>query len=388
MINFKNTEIAFGSKTNGQLRKAYFLFSLMNKAWLVNTGSNIGLWAMRVGLPIAPIVRYTMFEQFCGGTSLADCQSTVEHLDKYRALTVLDYGAEAKEVEADYDFTMAEQMRAIELAAKNTGKIPVITCKFTALASFSTLEKLQKGEPLDATETANFVNAKNRLQAICQYAFDRKVAVFIDAEESWIQHPIDAIAEAMMAQFNTSRVTVYNTYQLYLQSRLPYLHESFERAQKGGYMLGAKLVRGAYMQKERKRADEMGYASPVQPDKAATDRDYDAALAFCVQRYQKIGSCAATHNEKSTALQVALMEKNTIPNGHAHLNFCQLYGMSDHLTFNLANAGYNAAKYLVYGEVSDVFPYLVRRAQENSSITGDMSRELSFLTAEVKRRGL
>lgn len=388
MINFKNTEIAFGSKTNTQLRKAHLLFSLMNKAWLVNMGSNIGLWAMRVGLPIAPIVRYTMFEQFCGGTSLSECQSTVEHLDKYRALTVLDYGAEAKETEVDYDFTTAEQLRAIELAAKNIGKIPVITCKFTALAAFSTLEKLQNGEPLDATETANFAKAKQRLKDICQYAFDKKVAVFIDAEESWIQNPIDAVAEAMMAQFNTSRVTVYNTYQMYLQSRLPYLRESFVRAEEKGYLLGAKLVRGAYMQKERKRADEMGYASPVQPDKAATDRDYDAALAFCVQNYKKIGSCAATHNEKSTALQVELMEKNTIPNNHAHLNFCQLYGMSDHLTFNLANTGYNAAKYLVYGEVHDVFPYLVRRAQENSSITGDMSRELSFLTAEVKRRGL
>jgi proline dehydrogenase len=388
MIDFKNTEIAFSSKTDGQLRKAHLLFGLMNKAWLVNVGSNIGLWAMRAGLPIAPIVRYTMFEQFCGGTSLGECQPTIEHLHKYNALTVLDYGAEAKETEADYDFTMFETMRAIDLADKNSGKIPVVSCKFTGLASFPTLEKLHANEPLTEQERIDFAHAENRLLQICQYAFDKKVAVFIDAEESWIQNPIDDLVEMMMMRFNRQRITVYNTYQMYLQSRLPYLKASFERAENSGYLLGAKLVRGAYMEKERKRAEALGYPSPIQPDKATTDRDYDAAVAFCVQNYEKIGSCVASHNEKSTALQVELMEQNGIAKNHDHLNFCQLYGMSDHLTFNLGYAGYNSAKYLVYGQVHDVFPYLVRRAQENSSITGDMSRELGFLTQEKKRRNL
>jgi proline dehydrogenase len=386
MINFKNTEIAFGSKTDGQLRKAHFLFSMMNKAWLVRFGSNLGLWAMRMGLPINPIIRYTMFEQFCGGTNLNECLPTIEHLYKYNALTVLDYGAEAKTTEADYDRTMSEFLRAIDLAAQNKGKIPVVVCKFTGLASFETLEKLHAAEPLTEAEFADFTRAKTRLKTVCQAAFDKKVAIFIDAEESWIQRPIDAVVEEMMQQFNTARITVYNTYQLYLQSRLPYLRESFARAEKGGYLLGAKLVRGAYMEKERKRAETLGYPSPVQPDKAATDRDYNEAVAFCVENYTKISSCVASHNEKSTALQVELMAQKGIPNNHAHLNFCQLYGMSDHLTFNLGHAGYNSSKYVVYGEIHDVFPYLVRRAQENASITGDMSRELSFLTAEVERR--
>ena len=385
-IDFKNTEIAFSSKTNAQLRKAYFLFGLMNKAWLVRVGSQLGLWAMKVRLPITPIIRATMFEQFCGGENLDACQPTINHLADYHALTILDYGAEAKESEADFDFTMRETMRAIDLAAKNKGKIPVVSCKFTGMTRFELLEKLHRGEPLTAAEQADYKKACARLDAVCKHAYAQQVGVFVDAEESWIQDPIDALAETLMAQYNQARVVVYNTYQMYRHDRLQYLHDSYARATAGGYLLGAKLVRGAYMDKERKRAESMGYASPIQPNKAACDADYDAAVRFCVAHYTQIGSCVASHNQTSTQLQVTLMGEQGIAAQHPHLNFCQLYGMSDHLTFNLGNAGYNSAKYLVYGQVREVFPYLVRRAQENASITGDMSRELSFLTAEVKRR--
>jgi proline dehydrogenase len=388
MLDFKNTEIAFGGKTNAQLRKAYFLFSMMNKAWLVRVGSSLGLWAMRWQLPIAPMVRYTMFAQFCGGENLDDCQPTADDLHKNKVLAILDYGAEAKESEADFDFTMRETMRAIDLGAKNTGKIPVVSTKFTGMARFYLLEKLHAKTPLTAEEQVEYQRSCGRLEAICKYAAERNIGVFVDAEESWIQQPIDDLVEEMMRRYNRERVTIYNTYQLYLHSRLPYLYASATRAKEGGYLLGAKLVRGAYMEKERKRAAEQGYESPVQPDKAATDRDYNAAVRFVVDNYQLIGSCVASHNEASTRLQADLMRERNIPLNHPHLNFCQLYGMSDHLTFNLGHSGYNSSKYVVYGQVRDVFPYLVRRAQENSSISGDMSRELSFIDQEMKRRKL
>ncbi len=388
MLDFNNTEIAFAGKTDTQLRKAYFLFSMMNKAWLVRISSKLGLWAMSCRLPIEPMVRYTMFAQFCGGEDLEDCQPAVDDLAKNKTLAVLDYGAEAKTTEADFDFTMRENMRAIDLAAKNGGKIPVVVSKFTGLARHDLLEKIEAGETLTDDETAAYKRSCGRLDAICKYAAERKIAIFVDAEESWIQQPIDEIVEEMMRRYNRERVTVYNTYQMYLQSRLPYLQASAERAKQGNYLLGAKLVRGAYMEKERRRAEEMGYPSPVQADKAATDRDYNEAVRFVVENYKDIASCAATHNEASTRLQTELMAEKNIPNNHPHLNFCQLYGMSDNLTFNLADANYNSSKYTVYGQVRDVFPYLVRRAQENSSISGDMSRELSFIDREVKRRKL
>ena len=388
MLDFKNVEIAFASKTDTKLRKTYFLFSMMNKSWLVRLGGSVGLWAMRWRLPIAPLVRYTMFEQFCGGEDLAGCQKTVDDLYHNQTLTILDYGAEAKTSEADFDFTMRETMRAIDLAVQNKGKIPVVTAKFTGMARHDLLERLHANDPLNAEEAAEYERSCGRLEAICKYALERKVGVFLDAEESWIQQPIDDLVERLMRQHNRERVTIYNTYQLYLTSRLPYLYASAQRAKEGNYLLGAKLVRGAYMEKERKRAEELGYSSPVQVDKAATDADYNAAVRFVVANHTHINSCVATHNEASTRLQAELMDEAGIDKKHPHLNFCQLYGMSDHLTFNLADAGYNSSKYVVYGKISDVFPYLVRRAQENSSISGDMSRELSFIDQEMKRRKL
>lgn len=388
VVNLQNTQIAFNSKTDAQLRKAYWLFRVMNNAFVVRWGSKLGLLANSLRLPIGPIVRFTMFEQFCGGVTLKECETTTNHLYKYDALTILDYGAEAKESEKDFDKTMQETMRAIDSAAASGGKIPVISCKFTGLAPFVLLEKLHAGKPLSRKENETYERATARLDTICKYAEAKSVGVFIDAEESWIQQPIDDLAEEMMRRYNTQKVAVYNTYQMYRHDRLPYLKASFARAASGGYLLGAKLVRGAYMEKERARAAEKGYASPIQIDKAATDRDYNMAIRFVVDNHERIGSCAATHNGASSLLQLELMDAQNIPHNHAHLNFCQLYGMSDPLTFNLADAGFNAAKYVVYGAVNEVFPYLVRRAQENASITGDMSRELSFITQEMKRRGL
>lgn len=389
-VDFSNTQNAFEAKSDAELRRMYWLFSLMNKAWLVNVGSKLGLAALRLRLPLVkPAMKATIFEQFCGGTTLLDCQDNIDRLYRYDTLTILDYGAEAKNSEQDFNKTMNETIRAIDFAATNES-VPVVSTKVTGMARFSLLEKLQTAAPddLTGTERTEYRNVVKRLESICHRAQETGVGVFFDAEESWIQNPIDDLVMQMMQQFNTTKAVAYNTYQLYRHDRLEALKKDHRRALDEGFMLGAKLVRGAYMDKERERALAHGYPSPIQPDKASTDRDFNDAVRYCLDHYDTIASCNASHNQQSCELQIELMDEYDVPRNHPHVNFCQLYGMSDHLTFNLAQAGYNVAKYLPYGSLEDVVPYLIRRAQENSSVTGDMSRELSLITKEMKRRGL
>ena len=387
-IDFTNTATAFAGKTDAELKKSAWLFRLMNQSWLVNIGSKIGLTALQWNLPLVEeTIKKTIFEQFCGGTTLLDSQSTIRKLHQQKAQSILDYGAEGKITELDFNGTMNESIRAIDFAEQNEST-PVISLKITGLARFELLEKKQKGEALTEAEKKEFKNVNKRLDAICYAAHNKKVGVFIDAEESWIQGTIDFLAKKMMKRYNEEIVIVYNTYQMYRHDRLQFLIDSYEEARREGYLLGAKLVRGAYMEKERTRALEYNYPSPIQVNKDATDNDYNTAIQFCVENYAYIGSCNASHNAYSCALQANLIEQKGIQKDHPHLNFCQLFGMSDHLTFNLADAGYNVAKYLPYGTVKDVVPYLIRRAQENTSITGDMNREYELLVREMKRRGL
>ena len=265
---------------------------------------------------------------------------------------------------------------------------PVIGTKITGLARFELLEKAQLGGKLTEDEQREYDNAFKRLDSICYVAHENGVGIFIDAEESWIQDTIDYMTFSMMERYNRQRAIVYNTYQLYRHDRLNFLKKSHHIAQKKNYILGAKLVRGAYMEKENARAEKMGYPTPIQPDKEATDKDYNAAIKFCVERYQRIACCNASHNETSAWYMLELIERNNITPGHPHLNFCQLLGMSDHLSFNLAKAGFCVAKYVPYGPVRDVVPYLIRRAQENTAVVGDMSRELGFIVKEMERRGI
>lgn len=387
-IDFTNTAVAFAGKTDAELKHSTRLFKLMNQSWLVNLGSKLGVTAINLNLPFAEnIIKNTIFEQFCGGTTLLDSQSTINKLYEQKSLSILDYGAEAKTTELDFNGTMNEAIRAIDFAKQNKS-VPLITLKITGLARHELLEKIQKEAALTEEEKKEYKNVNKRLDAICYAAHNKKVGVFIDAEESWIQDTIDFLAKKMMKRYNKETVIVYNTFQMYRHDRLQYLIDSFEEARREDYLLGAKIVRGAYMEKERNRAAELNYPSPIQPNKKATDNDFNTALQFCVENYAYIASCNATHNAYSTALQASLIEDQGIQKNHPHLNFCQLYGMSDHLTFNLADAGYNVAKYLPYGPVKDVVPYLIRRAQENSSITGDMNREYELLVREMKRRGL
>lgn len=388
ILDFDNTEIAFAHLDDRALKRSAWLFGLMNKPYLVRYGSALGLWAVENKLPFAErVIKATIFDQFVGGRTLLDSQKAIEHLARYGVMTILDYGAEAKETETDFNHTMNENLRAIDFAARNS-HIPVVSTKITGLARFGLLERIQNSERLSREDLNEYRSALKRIDAICYHAAKKGVSVYIDAEESWIQKTIDHIVWLMMRAYNRQRPVVYNTFQMYRSDRLEFLSQSFDRAREEGFILGAKLVRGAYMEKEAQRAAEKGYENPINPGKAATDDLYNTGLRFCLQHIEHIGLCNASHNAASNLLQVELMAQFNIPRDHPHTMFSQLYGMSDNLTFNLAKAGFRAAKYMPYGQVSDVIPYLIRRAQENTSVTGDAGREYSLILKEMKRRGL
>ncbi|MCC6280681.1 MAG: proline dehydrogenase family protein [Saprospiraceae bacterium] len=360
----------------------------MSRAWLVKYGSSVGLWAVEKGMPFAEtVVKNTIFEQFCGGTTLLDCQNNIDRLAAFHTLSILDYGVEAKETETDFNLTMNENIRAIDFASRSK-HIPVVSTKVTGVARFALLEQIQNEKELSKSELAEYRNVLKRIDAICYHAANKGVSVFIDAEESWIQDSIDHLVWLMMKRYNKTRVVVYNTFQLYRKDRLQFLMDSYDRAQSAGFLLGAKLVRGAYMEKERLRAEEMGYENPINPNKNATDDHYNTALRFCIDHIETLALCNASHNAESAMLQVELMDKKDIPHDHPNCLFSQLFGMSDNLTFNLADAGFRVAKYVPYGQVADVIPYLIRRAQENTTVTGDVGRELALITQEMKRRGI
>ena len=387
-LDFRNTEIAFADKTNSELKQSATLFKMMNSPLLVKIGSNLALAGVKMHLPfVESIIKATVFNHFCGGTSLLDCQKSIDRLFRQNVLTILDYGAERQTDEDDFDATLSETLKALEFAASNES-VPCVSTKLTGISNLDLLEKIQRGDDLDVSEQHSYDLLKGRLEMLGTKARDLGVGVFIDAEESWIQEPIDALVEEMMREYNKNKVIVYNTYQLYRHDKLDDFKADYEKARSGGYLFGAKLVRGAYMEKERDRAEDMGYLSPIHIDKPSVDKDYDEAVRFCVANFETIGSCNASHNWDSNILQAKLIEEKGIVKNHPHLNFCQLYGMSDNITFNLADKGYNVAKYLPYGPVKEVVAYLIRRAQENSSVTGDMSREYKQLSDEMKRRGI
>jgi proline dehydrogenase len=386
-LDFTNTEVAFSSKTNKELREMKWLFGLMNNQRLVDFGSQLALFAVKHNFPFAQrIIKRTLFKHFCGGTSIFECQPKIDKLFLSQVATILDFGAEAKESEEDFDETMKETLKAIDFAASNNS-VPIVSSKISGLGRFDLLAKLQAGKTLSEPEMTELAALKNRVFSLCEHAEKRGVGIMIDAEETWVQDVIDDLVEELMEQFNKEKVVVYNTYQMYRKDKLDDLHQAYENARADNYLLGAKLVRGAYMVKERERAENMHYPSPIQNTKADTDRDYNKALKFCVDHYEYIGSCNATHNVESCRLQAEWIANKDIANNHPRLNFCQLYGMSDYITFNLANKGYNVAKYVPYGPVKDVVPYLIRRAQENTAMTGEMSRELSLIEKEIERRG-
>lgn len=387
-ISFDNTEIAFKYLTNKQLKKAYWLFKVINANILVEVGPALTTFALKIGLPITGLLKNTIFKQFCGGENIEQCSPTIELLAKHKVKTILDYSKEGSGTEDSFDETRDEILKTIEKASTSPDKIPFTVFKLTGLARFGLLEKLSKESTLIDIEKYEYQKVVNRVTQICETAFNKNVSIMIDAEESWIQLAIDDIALSMMRKFNKKKAIVFNTYQLYRTDKLNSLKADTLIADAHEFFLGAKLVRGAYMEKERKRAFNYGYKSPIHETKEATDKDYNSALRYCLQHINRVRIVAGTHNEYSCELLTHLMKEKSLHSGSGKIYFSQLLGMSDNLSFNLADAGYQVAKYVPYGPVKSVMPYLFRRAQENTAIAGQASRELYLHAKELKRRGL
>lgn len=390
-LSFENTEIAFAHLSDQDLKSARFLFKTMSYPWLVQMGSRLTPFIMKTGLPVHGLIKKTIFKQFVGGETLEETAQVGKTLSQFGVKVILDYGVEGKEGEAAFDIATEEFLRVIEYAATQNN-IPFISIKVTGLARFGLLQTLNEAPRLrsgihdNEVEKDEWEAVRGRMYSICEVAAEKNIGVLIDAEESWIQDPVDRLCIEMMQAFNKEKAVVYNTIQLYRHDRLAFLKMSHEICKQQGIILGVKLVRGAYMEKERERADANGYESPIQPDKAATDRDFDAAVDFCLAHLENISVVIASHNEKSNMLAAATMDAKGISKQHPHVHFSQLYGMSDPITFNMAKEGFEVSKYLPFGPIRDVIPYLMRRAQENSSVSGQTGRELSLLTREIARR--
>ena len=385
-LDLQDTAIAFADKTDSQLKDKYKLFKMLNSPFLNAIGTAATRFALSIGLPVEGLIKATIFEQFCGGETIEECESTIVTLGRSNIGTILDYAIEGKVTDEDFDRTKDEIIRTID-RAKDDPNIPFSVFKVTGIAPLGTLERLSNKKKLDAKSQAKCERIHNRVAEICEFAYSVGQPVFIDAEDSWIQDAIDRMATEMMERFNRERAIVYNTVQLYRTDRLQYLKDSRRQAKADGYIFAVKLVRGAYMEKERERAAEMGYPSPIHETKADTDADYNAALDYCLRHYKDMAFVAATHNENSTKVLAERMHENGIAADHPNIFYSQLYGMGDNISYVLAKDGYNVSKYVPYGPVADAVPYLMRRAEENSSAAGHVSRELEMIGKELQRRG-
>lgn len=384
-ISFEDTSIAFSSKSDEELRKMYLLFASMNNNILTNLGTKFIKTAINLRLPVKGVIKKTIFNQFCGGEAIEDLQPTIDELAKYRIGTIPDYSVEGERTEQGFEKNKDEIVKTIN-KAKLSISIPFCVFKVTGLASVKLLKKVQKKESLSNEEKLAFEKVKERVDEICGKAFENNVKLFIDGEESWIQDIIDSITYDMMKKYNTGTAIVFNTYQMYRRDMIGRLKNALHYAVTHNYYLGAKLVRGAYMEKERDMAEKEGYDDPIQSTKEETDQAYNIALKFCMDNKQRVYLCSGSHNEYSNYYLTVLMEKHGLQPHDDRVWFAQLYGMSDNISFNLAHAGYNVAKYVPYGPVEAVMPYLLRRAEENTSIAGQSSREFSLIKKELQRR--
>ncbi len=384
-INFEDTAIGFASKTTRELRKIFLLFLSMRFSWMVAFGTFLTSWALKLKIPVKGIIQNTLFKQFCGGESIDDCRTTIEHLESFHVKTILDYSVEGQETEISFDQTMEEAMRVSDFA-KDTSGIPYCVMKLTGLGSATLMNKKQSGAQLDEKEKAAWRRFEYRVYRIAERVVGNNLRLMIDAEESWIQQVIDELVLKLMLKYNRDAPNVFITYQLYLRESLEKMEQDFDEITSHNCFFGAKLVRGAYMEKERERAEELNYPDPIQPDKAATDRAYEAALVFAIENTERFAVCAGTHNEYSCQQLSSLMKRNRIEKSDERVYFAQLLGMSDNISFKLSDLGYNVAKYVPYGPVEKVLPYLFRRAEENTAIAGQSSREYALIKAELKRR--
>jgi len=384
---FENTEVAFADKSIADLKKAKVLFQLMSNNGLVSLGSSLANLALSLHLPVSPVFRFTVYNHFCGGETFAECKNTIQKLDKNGIGVLLNFGVELKEREEDFNKTVEHNLEALAFAGKNKA-VKALCIKLTGFGRLGLFEKIQSGEKLSMDEKRELVTVKKRFDKVCSVAEKNDVPLYVDAEESWIQNPLDEMVEEMMEKYNHKKCIVFNTLQLYRHDRLTYLQHQIERAIAGQYILGVKLVRGAYMEIERFRAKEMGYKSPIHRNKKEVDDDFNRAVNICLDNLQNLYVCVASQSEQSNHAAMELVEKKKIERNNPRVQFSQLYGMGDNITFNQAKSGFNATKYLPYGPVKEVIPYLIRRAQENTSVAGQTTRELALITKEIKRRGV
>jgi proline dehydrogenase len=402
-LDFSDTGIAFKNKTDRDLRKATWLYKSFHYPFLVQKGPLLAAWAIRWHIPfVRRIIKNTIFSQFCGGETIDECELTISALSKGNVKSILDYSVEGAETEASFDDTRDEILRTVKAAKSHPGQIAFSVFKCTGIARFGLLEKvnaackvlLREGrafelrflkEDLDQNEYEELVKAYNRFKTICSSAVESGVKILVDAEETWIQDTIDIWTEQMMREHNKFTAWVYCTVQMYRHDRVAYLKRMADQGMREGFFMGVKIVRGAYMEKERARAAIMNYPSPIQPDKESADRDYDDTVYYCLSN-PRIFICVGTHNEQSCHKLTRWMEEKNIAHDDPRIWFSQLLGMSDNLSFNLGASGYNVAKYVPYGPVLAVLPYLSRRAMENSSVKGQVGRELGLIHQELKRR--
>ncbi len=382
---FNNTQIAFALKTDTELDRAYFLFKMIDNEPLVRIGTAVTNFALKAHLPVEGLIRATVFDHFCGGTTEEDCLSVVDKMFTKGVSSVLDYSVEGKEEEAQFDAALAMTLKTVEFA-KERKAIPFAVFKPTGLGRFYLYEKIGEKQPLTIEEQKEWNRVVSRFDLICKTAYEKDVALLIDGEESWMQDAADDIVTEMMRKYNKEKAIVFNTLQLYRWDRLDYLKKLHEQAKSEGFFIGMKLVRGAYMEKENNRAEEKGYPTPICESKEATDANYDTTMAYMMDNLDMMSIFAGTHNELSSYKVIELMTEKGIAKNDNRIWFGQLYGMSDNISYNLAEHGYNVAKYLPFGPVRDVMPYLIRRAEENTSVAGQTSRELNLLKTERERR--
>jgi proline dehydrogenase len=385
LVSFDDTSIAFQDKSDKDLFLSYFIFKLTKSPFLVKFLSQAAKLTLSMGLPVKPIIKSTVFKQFCGGENESEYTAVVRKLGQSGIGTILDYSVEGTEDETGFEATKRELLKIIE-KSKTNPDIPCTCMKMTAIGPFKLYQKVSANEALTMEDQREWDKVRSRLETICDASFSADKPIYIDAEESWIQQAIDDLTEEVMSRYNQNKAIVFTTLQLYRWDRNDYFLELIRRAQTGGYKLGIKIVRGAYIEKERERAKRNGYRSPINATKKETDREYDKAVEIFIDNIDVVEICVGTHNEASCRLLLKLMAEKQLPNDHPHIYFSQLYGMSDNISFNLANAGYNVSKYLPFGPVESTLPYLARRAEENTAIAGQMSKELEIIIKERNRR--
>ncbi|MFY8214193.1 MAG: proline dehydrogenase family protein [Flavobacterium sp.] len=382
---FQNTQVAFALKSNAELNRAYYLFKLIASNTLVKMGTAATQVALKLHLPVERIIRATVFDHFCGGVSEQDCLPVVDKMYAKQVYSVLDYSVEGKEDEAHFDDAMAMTLKIISFA-KTRKALPFAVFKPTGFGRIDLYEKVGANQTLTADEQAEWARVEARFDQVCKAAHEANVLVLIDAEESWMQDAADDLVAQMMEKYNTQKAVVFNTLQLYRWDRMDYLKQLHQTAKEKGFHIGMKLVRGAYMEKENLRAQLGNYPTPICASKAATDQNYDAAVRYMLDHLDSMALFAGTHNEDSSYLVMDLVTEKNISPTDSRVWFGQLYGMSDNISYNLGAAGYHVAKYLPFGPVREVMPYLIRRAQENTSVAGQTNRELSLIEAERQRR--